>query len=73
MSTDEAVIGQFGHIITKFRSKRFPDGNYYNGYGTIRSHDKKYLEFTDNHDRVFIVLLSDTTFKPMKFKDNGKH
>jgi hypothetical protein len=74
MSTEEAsaAIGQFGHIVTRTRSNRNPDGNHYDGYGTIRDFDKRHLEFTDNYDRIFIVRISDTTFKPMKFKDKSK-
>ena len=74
MSTEEAsaAIGQFGHIVTRTRSKRNPDGNYYNGYGTMKAYDDLNVEFIDNHDHGFIVLISDTTFKPMKFKDKSK-
>ena len=37
MSTEEAsaAIGQFGHIVTRTRSKRNPDGNHYDGYGSL--------------------------------------
>jgi hypothetical protein len=73
MGIDEAgaAIGQFGHIITRTRSKRCPEGNFYDGYGTIRDYDRKHLEFTDNYDRIFIVRMADTTFKPMQFKDKS--
>jgi len=68
MSSEEIIeaVGQFGHIVTTIK------GNYYNGYGTIREYDKKYLLFTDNHDHSFIVSISETTFKPQQFRNYAK-
>jgi len=68
MSIEEAseAVGKFGKIETKLRG--FPMVNY----GWVRDYDKKNIEFTDNHDHIFILKLKECKFTPMKFKDKTK-